>query len=281
MDNIRFAGECDREDIKRLWNSVFGDGFEFIDRFIDSLDALKYALVLGKPIKAMLFMLPVKLCVPSDEEELDGRYIYAVATDEKYRGKGLASQLIKAAHSVTLQNHEHFCALVPANDELFNFYSRLGYEINGFGISINEFKAYSGINADYRINECGLDEFTAMREDFLKQYPYFKWNRDVIAYNYSEINRFNGKILKISSLKNSFYAVCFKEKNRLMIKELSFCGCCDINGILNALCCYFKVNSCEFITIGNDKNYSAVKVFSNKAKAVLKKGGAYLGLAMD
>jgi hypothetical protein len=54
-------------------------------------------------------------------------YIYAVATDEKYRGQGICKALMAQVHR-QMEKEKKGTILVPANDALRAFYEKLGYQ---------------------------------------------------------------------------------------------------------------------------------------------------------
>ena len=62
--------------------------------------------------------------------ELEGQklaYIYAVATDEAHRGKGLARRLMTQTHALLKEQGYAGAILVPAGQVLFGMYEKMGY----------------------------------------------------------------------------------------------------------------------------------------------------------
>ena len=284
LDEIRFAKKDDKEDIVRLWHDVFGDSGEYINRFLNKYDALKYALIVSKPIKAALFMLPVKLCCKG--QALDGRYIYAVMTDKNYRSQGLCSQLMQRAHEMVAENGEHFCVLVPAERTLFDFYAKFGYSDKGLKLKSERIAFDDMENTPFDVCECGFEEFVKMRDEYFSKKAYFKWDKTALSYNFDEIKLSNGKILKISSPKDEFYAVCYKRDKDILIRESSISEK-EKNTAVQAVMNYFKneenddVLSCEIISEGTKRPYAAAKCFSMKAEQIFLDNNVFLGFAMD
>jgi GNAT superfamily N-acetyltransferase len=69
----------------------------------------------------------LKCFIKKDGKMFNGRYLYAAATLSEYRGQGLMSKLIKEALDYGKSNELDFIALVPADDGLYNYYSRFGF----------------------------------------------------------------------------------------------------------------------------------------------------------
>lgn len=109
----------DRKQIISLWHDVFGDEEEYINFFLDNC---KNKSCLGyfenEKLASMAFLIDCHYC------GCNGKYIYAVATDEKYRNKGYASKIIEEAKRHMID----FLWLIPANEELFEYYSNRGFK---------------------------------------------------------------------------------------------------------------------------------------------------------
>ena len=122
----------DREQIIRLWNSVFGDSREEIEFFLDKCRHYScLGLFASGTLASMLFLVKCKY------SGYNGQYIYAVCTDENFRNRGYSSMLISEAK----KQMKDFLWLIPANNGLFDFYSKHGFET----------KLYSNEKFDYRI----------------------------------------------------------------------------------------------------------------------------------
>ena len=71
-------------------------------------------------------MLPISLV--TQEKTLPARYVFAVATFRKFRGQGISSLLMEAAHAHMKEMGIAASLLVPASKSLFDFYGKRGYE---------------------------------------------------------------------------------------------------------------------------------------------------------
>ncbi len=118
------------EDIKNqlvnLWCEVFSDSEEYVRLLIPFLPSFDcYAAFEGDELVSAMYLLPSEIrCV---ERLYKGRYLYAAATKEKCRKNGYMSLLINEAID-TLKDKADFISLVPANDGLYSYYARFGFE---------------------------------------------------------------------------------------------------------------------------------------------------------
>ena len=147
------------DKLRALWKTVFGDTDAFLDAFFSiaySPDRCRY-LTVGEDVVSALYWF--------DCEYEGGKlaYIYAVATDPKHRGKGLASQLMKETHAHLKVLGYAGTVLKPATG-LFPFYERLGYQTSGY---IQRFPACAG--EPVALKELSPVEFGQLRRRYLPE----------------------------------------------------------------------------------------------------------------
>ena len=110
---------------------------------------------------AMLFSIPYPIVTPTGETE--ARYLYAVATDPKYRGRGLATRLLSG---VVAEGYPVF--LRPSSPSLFAFYQKAG--LSPISPVLTEEGAAERVDG-VPIRHLTQGEYLAAREAFL-QPPY-------------------------------------------------------------------------------------------------------------
>lgn len=115
-------------EVRALWKSAFGDSDEFIDTFFECFGAGRYAHILlqGRQLISMLFALPCSLHAAGVEYR--AAYIYAVATDEAFRGRGCMAYLMHRVHTALCEQGCDAALLLPADARLWRYYGKLGYE---------------------------------------------------------------------------------------------------------------------------------------------------------
>ena len=151
-----------RDDIpslKALFAEAFGDEGGFIDTFFDTAFSENHARVIYKDNKivAMLYWF--------DCEYSGGKlaYIYAVATAKEYRGRGVCKALMEFTHAHLSALGYIGAILKPAEDSLFDFYSRLGYK-NATRISEISLKSAT---QGCQFSKISANEYARLRRDFL------------------------------------------------------------------------------------------------------------------
>ena len=115
------------EEITDLWLSCFAERREAVDLFFAVHDYPTNTLVLkvSERIVAMVHMLPLEIL--TDAGRLQAHYIYAAATHQAFRGKGLMGQLMARAAEEGAARGDHYALLLPADPGLYDFYGKHGF----------------------------------------------------------------------------------------------------------------------------------------------------------
>lgn len=147
---IRFT--TDRKSIISLWQKVFGDTENEILFFLENCKNYKcLGCFVHDNLVSMLILVDCSYCGEN------GKYVYAVSTLEKHRNKGYSSALIEYSKHLA-----EFLWLIPANDKLFDFYSKYGFKT----------KLYSDKNYNNTIQFEESEEITAfLYEGSEYEYP--------------------------------------------------------------------------------------------------------------
>lgn len=146
--------------LKQLWREAFGDGDEFIESFFEtgfSPDRCM-CVTFGEDLAAMAYWL---------DGEYRGRkiaYVYAVATAEAYRGRGLCRQLLEEIRKVLKTEGYAAAMLCPAGEDLEKMYEKMGYRTCCRG---GEISAAAGNPVP--IQRIGAEEYGMLRRRYLPE----------------------------------------------------------------------------------------------------------------
>ncbi len=114
----------EQREMRAMWHEVFGDDIAEIDSFlIGHSDAVPFLHKENGAVVSMLFVVPLQMWGKRVA------YIYAVATQPEYRGRGLATKLLGEALRYA-EGYGRFdvAALIPSSTESKMLYERLGFE---------------------------------------------------------------------------------------------------------------------------------------------------------
>ncbi len=120
---IKQPGEENIPALTALWMQVFGDSAEFIQGFFRT-GFRKSRCLLAEEKGQLLSALYWFDCRWGSKKVA---YLYAIATDENHRGKGICRQLMEHAHQTLKEQGYAGAILVPAHEGLFKMYAKIGY----------------------------------------------------------------------------------------------------------------------------------------------------------
>lgn len=147
--------------LRRLWQQAFGDTEAFLDSFFTvgfSPDRCR-CLWKDENLAAALYWFDCSW------EEKPAAYLYAVATDEKYRGRGLCRALMEDTHKHLQSRGYAASVLVPGTKELFRLYEKMGYATFGY---VQEFTCEAG-NNPVQLEKLTAQEYAQCRRKLLPQ----------------------------------------------------------------------------------------------------------------
>ena len=119
---------ADLKELKTLWIASFNDTLKGFKTFMkNNKNKMRiYVAKDGNRTVAMLYHIPCKFL------EYKAHYLYGVATESKYRNRGIMKNLIDFSLEDAKTLGEEFSFLYPADDHLYGYYYSLGYERNCF-----------------------------------------------------------------------------------------------------------------------------------------------------
>ena len=164
--DIREYTKKDIPDLIKLWVDVFSDKEEFVEAFYAMLPDMGSCVVGcedGKIIAMASVIAGQELQKGTSQAENVVGYIYAVAVDKAFRGKGHGKEIVKAAYDLAIGREAEIVATMPSDDSLIPFYEEtLGFETVLFR-SKNEVEA----SDDEMTMKLTATEYNMMRESIL------------------------------------------------------------------------------------------------------------------
>ncbi len=129
----RTASLADEPALRTLWKECFGDGDAFIDAFFGRVFSPENCVLAeaSGEVCAMAHLLPCSLedrraCPPAVHS---AAYIYGMCTKAELRKKGIGLGLLDFAAGYLSGRGVEAAALLPADEGLFRFYEKAGYEV--------------------------------------------------------------------------------------------------------------------------------------------------------
>lgn len=124
---IQFANTETTPLVRSMWKTCFGDTEEYLDLHFTHKYRPENTLLYFVDNKAVasLQMLPYTFRIYG--EIVPFYYLAGLCTLEQFRNKGYMGQLMKKSYKVMLDRQIPICGLVPAEEWLFDYYTKYGF----------------------------------------------------------------------------------------------------------------------------------------------------------
>lgn len=162
-----------KASLTELWSKVFKDEKSYIELIFSEGSAdsiLCFAETDGDKVVSAFYLLKTYLYF--NNKCYNGYYLYAAATDNSYRGKGIMSKLIKEAQDCCEKSGSDFISLVPSEASLYSYYKRSGFIGSMYCVE----KAVTAPEAERAIS---ADEYYSRRK---LQINYFNFDEKSFSY---------------------------------------------------------------------------------------------------
>ncbi len=233
---IRFSMEDDLPQLHTLWQEAFLESAEDTASYFTMRHQHENMLVdvSGDEVTAMLSLLPVTL--KSAGWAKKARYIFAVATKKNHRGLGISTRLMEEAHKLIKEEGGVAGLLVPAEESLFSFYQKRGYE-TAFFMDENRIlpQQIQKPDAQDSLVDCAASEYFILREALCENNSLFvSWDVEALTYIKESFERSGGRMLKLKVDGRPSLAISAPYEGEVHLKEL-LCAPMDVTRCLALL----------------------------------------------
>ncbi len=214
---VDFANAGDFDNLAAMWRMAFSDSDEYIKNFFDMMYKPGYTLVSrveGVPVSCA-FLLEAQLVIQG--RPYSAYYFYAASTHPNYRNQGHMGAILHAAEEIASEREIDFIVLVPAEDYLFDYYQKFGYETKFYKrvayFTRDELKAMA-CEPDLK-DAFSLNIFET-RQTALGLNDFMNWGEKAIKYAMYEHNATSGSV----AFTSDGYAIYNMGKDTVYVKEL-------------------------------------------------------------
>lgn len=226
------------DEICVMWCEAFGDK---PDSVLDCLDfLLEYIFVAEIDAHAV----SMAAAIPVTFGDASGRYVYAVATKKEYRGQGLSSKILEFLKDYIEKADEKFLVLVPAEESLFEFYEKRGFDASDVRVKKT---LYNAENSNADAVQISAERYHEKREEY---------RRNLIAFDVNTLafakEMYDGEFLEAEIDGEKIgVAFCFCTDDKVILKEI-FADNGKLEKTLDAICRYFGKKTAEYVSEDKD-----------------------------
>ncbi len=219
---IRHPDNKDLPQLISLWEEAFGDSFEETQAWFKARNKDDNMLVYEEDglISGMMSMLPVDLM--SQQKAYPARYVFAVATRKSHRGRGISSRLLDKAHDLMRKEGSVASLLVPAEDSLFDFYGKRGYQTQFFiDEALVDGKDLQAVTAGDSAAQTSAAEYLSVRNEAFRDSGLFiRWDVEALDFIRQSGLSNGDQMLTMRIGGRTAAAVCMVREGYVRVTEL-------------------------------------------------------------
>jgi GNAT superfamily N-acetyltransferase len=169
--------------LKELWQAVFLDSAQEIDRFFAHFYAPERTVALtdGGSLAAMAHLLPVGNLLLGEREH-SCAMVYAVASDPALRGRGYGRCVTEQACLRAQALGYDAVVLHPASPPLFSFYESLGFTPFFSSCTVPLNRQSPATSGEVSLRRVPAKEYVQLRRAFLQGSVYIDFTPHALAY---------------------------------------------------------------------------------------------------
>lgn len=276
------ANKFDTAAIREIWHDCFQDPYPYIDFFLEKRYNLNHCYVcrVSGKVVSMLHALPCKILIEGQHQTC--WYLYAVATREEYRNRGMVRNLTDfVIQQGEKQGISYFC-LLPANSGLYHFYEKLNFRTFFYR---EDLEIQPDSLVDVKFHDFSLSYLTELQKLALSDaMGSVSWDEQAVSYAVQEHLFTGGRVLCFSDVRQQKDMVAFakyQEDGRVVVSE--FFGH-DLSALASAVKKVFPTCSRIQVSVSADRSrrFSPYGMLYTRHQVLIQENNLpYLGFTLS
>lgn len=267
---IRFARECDQNNIMEIWNYCFNDGPKFTDYYFNNKYKNYNTIVVEEETNVVSSLQLNQYKIKLNDKEYDTSYVVGVSTLPEARGRGYMRHIMDFTLNELYKKEQLISILMPIDYRLYrkygyeHCYDQIEYEINiedlgGFKSSGSLIKATTDhINEMINIEKYFLENLNGR---VIRDEDYYK-------NLFKEIESEDGHIYIHRNEESDGYIVYFINGDNIFVRELYYKNINALKGMLRFI--YNHNTQCKKVNITSPLDDMIRFILSNPRTITMK-----------
>lgn len=267
---IRFARECDQNNIMEIWNYCFNDGPKFTDYYFNNKYKNYNTIVVEEETNIVSSLQLNQYKIKLNDKEYDTSYVVGVSTLPEGRGRGYMRHIMDFTLNELYKKEQLISILMPIDYRLYrkygyeHCYDQIEYEINiedlgGFKSSGSLIKATSDhINEMINIEKSFLENLNGR---VIRDEDYYK-------NLFKEIESEDGHIYIHRNEESDGYIIYFINGDNIFVRELYYKNMNALKGMLRFI--YNHNTQCKKVNITSPLDDKIRFILSNPRTITMK-----------
>lgn len=268
--NIRFARECEKNNIMEIWNYCFNDGPKFTEYYFNNKYKNYNTIIVEEEANIVSSLQLNQYKIQLNGKNYDTSYIVGVSTLPEARGRGYMKHIMDFTLNELYRKNQLVSILMPIDYRLYrkygyeHCYDQIEYEINIEDLA--GFKSYGSLikaNLDY------INEMINIEKSFLENLNG-KVVRDENYYEnlFKEVESEDGHIYIHKNEEYDGYIIYFINGDNIFVREIYYKNINALKGMLRFI--YNHNTQCKTVNITSPIDDKIRFILSNPRTVTIK-----------
>lgn len=268
--NIRFARECDQNNIMEIWNYCFNDGPKFTDYYFNHKYKNYNTILVEEDTNIVSSLQLNQYKIRLNDKEYNTSYIVGVSTLPEARGRGYMKHIMEFTLNELYKKGQLISILMPID---YRLYRKYGYEHCydqiEYELDIEDLRGFKSSGNLIKANLDNINEIINIEKSFLKDLNGIVIrDEDYYKNLFKEVESEDGHIYIHRWDESDGYIIYFINGDSIFVRELYYTNMNALKGMLRFL--YNHNTQCKKITINSPVDDKIRFILSNPRTATMK-----------
>lgn len=268
--NIRFARECDQNNIMEIWNYCFNDGPKFTDYYFNNKYKNYNTIVVEEEANIVSSLQLNQYKIKLNDKEYSTSYVVGVSTLPEARGRGYMKHIMDFTLNELYKKNQLVSILMPIDYRLYrkygyeHCYDQIEYEIN-----IEDLRGFKSLGSLKKASLNHINEMINIEESFLENLNGIVVRDENYYKNlFKEVESEDGHIYIHENEGSDGYIIYFINGESIFVRELYYKNINALKGILRFI--YNHNTQCKKVNITSPVDDKIRFVLSNPRTVTMK-----------
>ena len=268
--NIRFARECDQNNIMEIWNYCFNDGPKFTEYYFNNKYKNYNTIVVEEEANIVSSLQLNQYKIKLNDKEYSTSYVVGVSTLPEARGRGYMKHIMDFTLNELYKKNQLVSILMPIDYRLYrkygyeHCYDQIEYEIN-----IEDLRGFKSLGSLKKASLNHINEMINIEESFLENLNGIVVRDENYYKNlFKEVESEDGHIYIHENEGSDGYIIYFINGESIFVRELYYKNINALKGILRFI--YNHNTQCKKVNITSPVDDKIRFVLSNPRTVTMK-----------
>lgn len=268
--NIRFASECDQNNIMEIWNYCFNDGPKFTEYYFNNKYKNYNTIVVEEEANIVSSLQLNQYKIKLNDKEYSTSYVVGVSTLPEARGRGYMKHIMDFTLNELYKKDQLVSILMPIDYRLYrkygyeHCYDQIEYEIN-----MEDLRGFKSLGSLKKASLNHINEMINIEESFLENLNGIVVRDENYYKNlFKEVESEDGHIYIHENEGSDGYIIYFINGESIFVRELYYKNINALKGMLRFI--YNHNTQCKKVNITSPVDDKIRFILSNPRTVTMK-----------